>query len=71
MPLTAVTTDEFQTQGRRTVVAILAEIESQCAGYHAKLQGCEAETRQLLSKIAALESILDSPAVRRETKGTQ
>ena len=62
MPLTAVTTDEFQTQGRRTVVAILAEIESQCAGY---------QTRQLLSKIAALESILDSPAVRRETKGTQ
>ena len=64
MTLAAVNTPEaVEPAGRRTVANIVAEIESQRAGYLAEMRGCEAQTRILLGKMAALDRLLDSPAV--------
>lgn len=50
------------TNGRRSVAGILAEVQAQRDGYLAAMQGHEAETRHLLAKVAALDAILDSAA---------
>ena len=64
MTLAAVNSPEaVEPAGRRTVANIVAEIEGQRAGYLAAMRGHEAETRHLLAKMAALDAILDSPAV--------
>ena len=64
MALAAVNTPEsVEPTGRRTVASIVAEIESQRDGYREAMRGHEAEARHLLAKMAALDAILDSPAV--------
>ena len=55
---------EPDTNGRRSVAGILTEVQSQRAGYLAAMQGHEAETRHLLAKMAACDSILDSAAAQ-------
>ena len=56
--------DVQETNGRRSVAGILAEVQSQRAGYLADMQAHEAETRHLLAKVAALDAILDSAAAQ-------
>ena len=57
MTLAAVNTPEaVEPAGRRTVANIVAEIEAQRAGYLEAMRGHEA-------KMAALDRLLDSPAV--------
>ena len=55
---------EHDSNGRRSVAGILAEVQAQRAGYLAAMQGHEAETRHLLAKMAALDAILDSAAAQ-------
>ena len=55
---------EHESNGRRSVAGILAEVQSQRAGYLAAMQGHEAETRPLLAKMAALDAVLDSAAAQ-------
>tara|TARA_R110000765_G_scaffold99870_1_gene187317 strand:- start:166 stop:375 length:210 start_codon:yes stop_codon:yes gene_type:complete len=59
---------EHESNGRRSVAGILAEIQSQRARYLAAMQGHEAETRHLLAKMAALDAVLDSSAAQPGTK---
>ncbi len=59
---------EHESNGRRSVAGILAEVQSQRAGYLAAMQGHEAETRHLLAKMAALDAVLDSSAAQPGTK---
>ena len=54
--------DIQETNGRRSVAGILAEVHTQRDGYLAAMQGHETETRHLLAKVAALDAILDSAA---------
>ena len=54
---------EHDSNGRRSVAGILAEVQAQRAGYLAAMQGHEAETRHLLAKMAACDAILGSAAV--------
>ena len=61
---------EHDSNGRRSVAGILAEIQSQRARYLAAMQGHEAETRHLLAKMAALDAVLDSAAAQPGTKDT-
>jgi hypothetical protein len=56
--------DVQETNGRRSVAGILAEVQSQRAEYLADMQAHEAETRHLLAKVAALDAILDSAAAQ-------
>ena len=65
--MTALTAVDAATESpaRRSVSAVVAEIEGQRAQYATQMRGAESETRQLLSKMAALDAILDSPAVQR------
>ena len=62
--------NDQETNGRRSVAGILAEVQSQRARYLETMQGCEAETRHLLAKVAALDAILDSAAAQPGTKDT-
>jgi hypothetical protein len=55
---------EPDTNGRRSVAGILAEVQAQRAGYLEAMQDHEAETRHLLAKVAALDAILDSAAAQ-------
>jgi hypothetical protein len=55
---------EPDTNGRRSVAGILAEVQAQRAGYLAMMQDHEAETRHLLAKVSALDAILDSAAAQ-------
>ena len=55
---------EVVSNGRRSVAGILAEVQSQRAGYLAAMQGHAAATRLLLAKMAALDAILDSAAAQ-------
>ena len=55
---------EPDTNGRRSVAGILAEVQAQRAGYFEAMQGHETETRHLLAKVAALDAILDSAAAQ-------
>ena len=56
--------NEHESNGRRSVAGILAEVQSQRDGYLAAMQGHEAETRYLLAKMAACDAILDSAAAQ-------
>ena len=55
---------EHDSNGRRSVAGILTEVQAQRAGYLAAMQGHEAETRYLLAKVTACDSILDSAAAQ-------
>jgi len=59
--------DVQETNGRRSVAGILAEVQSQRAGYLAAMQGHEAETRHLLAKMAAWADVGLSEAVSDES----
>jgi len=56
--------NDQETNGRRSVAGILAEVQAQRGRYLSEMQGCEAETRHLLAKVAALDAILDSSAAQ-------
>ena len=53
-----------ESNGRRSVAGILAEVQAQRDGYMAAMKGHEAETRYLLAKVTACDSILDSAAAQ-------
>jgi len=53
-----------ETNGRRSVAGILAEVQSQRGRYLETMQGHETETGRLLAKVAALDAILDSAAAQ-------